>query len=44
MFGVIRGKKFNLNCNERREWMSYVCGLCLSLRAEHGKIARFTPN
>jgi len=44
MFGVIRGKKFNLNCNERREWMSHVCGLCLTLRAEHGQLARLSTN
>jgi hypothetical protein len=44
MFGVIKGRKFHLNCVERRDWMSHVCGLCLTLRARHGQVARLTTN
>lgn len=44
MFGVLKGCSCRFTQEERAEWMSHVCGLCLSLRREHGQVARLTTN
>jgi|HigsolmetaAR201D_1030396.scaffolds.fasta_scaffold03471_4 hypothetical protein len=44
MFGVLKGCSCRFTQEERAEWMSHICGLCLSLRREHGQVARLTTN
>lgn len=42
MFGVLKGSRCGLNRKEQSEWMSHICGLCLTLRDKHGQLARLT--
>jgi hypothetical protein len=44
MFGVLQGCGCHLTKTERRDWVSHVCGLCLTLRRDHGQLARLTTN
>jgi hypothetical protein len=44
MFGVIKGCGCHLNRVERQEWVSHVCGLCLTLRDNYGQLSRLATN
>ena len=44
MFGIIRPCRNRLGADLRRDWMAHLCGLCLTLRDEHGHAARFVTN
>jgi hypothetical protein len=44
MFGVLRGCGCQFTKAERRDWVAHVCGLCLTLRRDHGQLARLTTN
>jgi hypothetical protein len=44
MFGLVKGCGCNLSQEARRDWVAHVCGLCLTLREEHGQAARLTTN
>jgi hypothetical protein len=44
MFGVLQGCGCHLTKAERRDWVAHVCGLCLTLRRDHGQLARLTTN
>jgi Family of unknown function (DUF5685) len=44
MFGVVQGCGCKLTKAERRDWVAHVCGLCLTLRRDHGQLARLTTN
>ncbi|MBA9006754.1 DUF5685 family protein [Thermomonospora cellulosilytica] len=44
MFGVVRPCR-HVMCRSLFEgWMAHLCGLCLTLRAEHGQAARLVTN
>jgi hypothetical protein len=44
LFGVLQGCGCQLTKAERRDWVAHVCGLCLTLRRDHGQLARLTTN
>lgn len=44
MFGIIRPCRHRLGAELYRAWQSHLCGLCLTLRAEHGQFARLATN
>ncbi|MQY02586.1 DUF5685 family protein [Actinomadura macrotermitis] len=44
MFGVVRPCKHVLCGSLFKDWMAHLCGLCLTLRAEHGQAARLVTN
>ncbi|MFI6811730.1 DUF5685 family protein [Nonomuraea sp. NPDC050328] len=44
MFGIVRPCRHRLCGNLHREWMSHLCGLCLTLRDEHGHLSRLVTN
>jgi hypothetical protein len=44
MFGVLQSCSCHLTKVERRDWVAHVCGLCLTLRRDHGQLARLTTN
>lgn len=44
MFGIVRPCRHRVSEAERAEWMSHLCGLCLTLRDEHGHAARLVTN
>ncbi|MEO5874949.1 MAG: DUF5685 family protein [Streptosporangiaceae bacterium] len=44
MFGVVRPCRHGLCATLFKEWMAHLCGLCLTLRDEHGHAARVVTN
>ncbi|WP_187438021.1 DUF5685 family protein [Actinomadura decatromicini] len=44
MFGVVRPCRHVLCGSLFKDWMAHLCGLCLTLRAEHGQAARLVTN
>lgn len=44
MFGIIRPCRHRLGAELSRAWLAHLCGLCLSLRDEHGHLARLVTN
>ncbi|GAA4623123.1 hypothetical protein GCM10023196_018030 [Actinoallomurus vinaceus] len=44
MFGVVRPCRHVLCGTLFEDWMAHLCGLCLTLRAEHGQAARLATN
>ncbi|WP_258038719.1 DUF5685 family protein, partial [Streptomyces sp. SM12] len=44
MFGIVRPCRHRLSEGLRAEWMAHLCGLCLTLRGEHGQLARVVTN
>ncbi|MUN40256.1 DUF5685 family protein [Actinomadura litoris] len=44
MFGVVRPCRHVLCGSLFKDWMAHLCGLCLTLRAEHGHAARLVTN
>src|SRR3954454_20906017 len=44
VFGVVRPCKHVLCGTLFKDWMAHLCGLCLTLRAEHGQTARLVTN
>ncbi|GAA1467083.1 DUF5685 family protein [Nocardiopsis exhalans] len=44
MFGILRPCRHSLSEDLAREWMSHMCGLCLSLRDDHGQASRVATN
>ncbi|WP_278045447.1 DUF5685 family protein, partial [Actinomadura fibrosa] len=44
MFGVVRPCRHVLCGSLFQDWMAHLCGLCLTLRAEHGQAARLVTN
>jgi hypothetical protein len=44
MFGIVRPCRHRLDAPLRRSWMSHLCGLCLTLRDEHGHATRLATN
>lgn len=44
MFGVLRGCGKHLDQVQHQEWWSHICGLCLTLRDQHGQAARMSTN
>ncbi|MEV7676696.1 DUF5685 family protein [Streptomyces sp. NPDC088752] len=44
MFGIVRPCVHRLGENLRSDWVAHLCGLCLSLRAEHGQFTRIVTN
>ncbi|SEG58567.1 hypothetical protein SAMN04489712_1071, partial [Thermomonospora echinospora] len=44
MFGVVRPCRHVMCGSLFKEWMAHMCGLCLTLRAEHGQAARLVTN
>ena len=44
MFGVIRPCRHGMCASLFDEWLAHLCGLCLTLRAEHGQAARLVTN
>jgi len=44
MFGVVRPCQHRLRGTLYGQWMSHLCGLCLTLRDLHGQNARFVTN
>src|SRR3954470_16837195 len=44
VFGVVRPCKHVLCGTLFKDWMAHLCGLCLTLRAEHGQAARLVTN
>ncbi|MCS0638327.1 DUF5685 family protein [Streptomyces sp. LP05-1] len=44
MFGIVRPCKHRLTSGLRAEWTAHLCGLCLTLRSEHGQYARIVTN
>lgn len=44
MFGIIRPCRHRLSAGLHAEWMAHLCGLCLTLRDEHGQFARVVTN
>ncbi|TNY31714.1 DUF5685 family protein, partial [Thermomonospora catenispora] len=43
-FGVVRPCRHVMCRSLLAEWMAHLCGLCLTLRAEHGQAARLVTN
>jgi hypothetical protein len=44
VFGIIRPCRHRLSTTLRTSWWAHLCGLCLSLRDEHGQLARAATN
>jgi hypothetical protein len=44
VFGVVRPCRHVLCGSLFKDWMAHLCGLCLTLRAEHGQAARLATN
>ncbi|MBO2446280.1 hypothetical protein J4573_04210 [Actinomadura barringtoniae] len=44
MFGVVRPCRHVLCGSLFEDWLAHLCGLCLTLRAEHGHAARLVTN
>ncbi|GAA1895843.1 hypothetical protein GCM10009736_75370 [Actinomadura bangladeshensis] len=44
MFGVVRPCRHVLCGSLFKDWTAHLCGLCLTLRAEHGQAARLVTN
>ncbi|GLZ29469.1 hypothetical protein Lesp02_16590 [Lentzea sp. NBRC 105346] len=44
MFGIIRPCRNRLGSELKAAWLSHLCGMCLSLRDEHGHLARLVTN
>ncbi|WP_026411772.1 DUF5685 family protein [Actinomadura oligospora] len=44
MFGVVRPCRHVLRGRLFEDWMAHLCGLCLTLRREHGQAARVVTN
>lgn len=44
MFGIIRPCRHRLGDELAAAWQAHLCGMCLSLRAEHGQLARLATN
>lgn len=44
MFGIVRPCRHRLGENLTGQWMAHLCGLCLSLRGDHGQFARIVTN
>jgi hypothetical protein len=43
MFGVLKGSGC-IKPEEKQQWMSHVCGLCLTLKDNYGQVARVATN
>lgn len=44
MFGVVRPCRHGMCRSLFADWVAHLCGLCLTLRAEHGQAARWVTN
>ncbi|HEX4222873.1 MAG TPA: DUF5685 family protein [Pseudonocardiaceae bacterium] len=44
MFGIIRPCRNRLGADLSRAWLAHLCGLCLTLRDDHGHLARLVTN
>lgn len=44
MFGVLSPCLTHLDTELGAQWRAHMCGVCLSLRSEHGQLARLTTN
>ncbi|MGW6909989.1 DUF5685 family protein [Streptomyces sp. NPDC054940] len=44
MFGIVRPCRHRLGEKLTGQWMAHLCGLCLSLRGDHGQLARIVTN
>ncbi|ANN18619.1 hypothetical protein SD37_25335 [Amycolatopsis orientalis] len=44
MFGIIRPCRHRLSAGLHADWLAHLCGLCLTLRDEHGHLARMVTN
>ncbi len=44
MFGIIRPCQHRLGGELREAWRAHLCGMCLSLRDDHGQLARLATN
>ncbi|WP_103350011.1 DUF5685 family protein [Amycolatopsis sp. CA-128772] len=44
MFGIIRPCRHRLAAGLHADWQAHLCGLCLTLRDEHGQLARMVTN
>ncbi|WP_103338719.1 DUF5685 family protein [Amycolatopsis sp. CA-126428] len=44
MFGIIRPCRHRLADDLHADWLAHLCGLCLTLRDEHGQLARVVTN
>ncbi|MFI6476434.1 DUF5685 family protein [Nonomuraea sp. NPDC050663] len=44
MFGIVRPCRHRLCGGLHQAWMAHLCGLCLTLRDEHGHLARLVTN
>ena len=44
MFGIIRPCRHRLGGELAAAWQAHLCGMCLSLRDDHGQAARLATN
>jgi len=44
MFGIIRPCRHRLGGELKEAWQAHLCGMCLSLRDDHGQAARLATN
>ena len=44
MFGIIRPCRHRLGGELAQAWLAHLCGMCLSLRDDHGQAARLATN
>ncbi|MCW2883894.1 MAG: hypothetical protein JWL58_756 [Streptosporangiaceae bacterium] len=44
MFGLVRPCRHGMCASLFKEWMAHLCGLCLTLRTEHGQASRLVTN
>src|SRR5512146_2867687 len=44
VFGIIRPCEHRLGGELREAWRAHLCGMCLSLRDDHGQLARLATN
>lgn len=44
MFGIIRPCRNRMGAELRSSWLAHLCGMCLSLRDEHGHLSRLVTN
>ncbi len=44
VFGIIRPCRHRLSATLRTAWWAHLCGLCLTLRDQHGQLARAATN
>ncbi|MES9522698.1 DUF5685 family protein [Streptomyces capoamus] len=44
MFGIVRPCAHRLGEQGKADWMAHLCGLCLTLRRDHGQFARIVTN